>query len=81
MEKIFNIKIGANDLGQLLDGLEIRASAWEGTVEFLRSGEMPDEFFVAEECSDADEAENIGRCYRRIIGKIREQIEEQGGWA
>ncbi|EEF58513.1 hypothetical protein [Pedosphaera parvula] len=81
MEKIFHIKIGANDLGQLLDGLEIRASGWENTAEFLRSGEMPEEFFIAEECSDADEAEKIGRHYRSIVEKIRGQIEEQGGWS
>jgi hypothetical protein len=63
-----------------MDGLEVRAAAWENTASYLRTGEMPEEFFLAEECSDADEAENIGRHYRSIMENIRKQMEEQGEW-
>ena len=44
------------DLGQLLDGLEVRAEAWEKTADYHRTGESPPDFIV-EECNDADEAD------------------------
>lgn len=64
------------DVGQILDGLDIRAESWERTAEFLRTGNMPDDSpFLIEECSNADEAEEIARHYRSIICKIRSQME------
>jgi hypothetical protein len=62
----------------VLDGLEVRAAAWENTASYLRTGEMPEEFFLAEECGEAEEAENIGRHYRAIMESIRRQMAEQG---
>ena len=37
----------------------------------------PDDNFVCEECSDADEAESIADHYRSIIAKIKKQQVEQ----
>ncbi len=78
MAKIYRIELDDSDLGQLLDGLEARAESWEKTSEYLRVGEMPGgEFFLIEECSDAEEADSIATHYRSIIGKILAQMEAQ----
>lgn len=64
------------EIGQILDGLEIRAESWERTGEYLRTGESSaDEFFVVEECSKPEEADGIAQRYRSIIDKIRRQTE------
>ena len=77
MAKILRIELSDNDLGQAIDGLEVRAKQWEDTGRYLRTGESPDEFFMPEECRDGEEAENIASHYRSIIAKIRKQQEEQ----
>jgi len=76
MQRIYSIELGDLDLGQLLDGLETRAEAWEKTAGYHRTGESPPDFIV-EECNDADEADGIARHYRSIIAKIQKQREEQ----
>jgi len=76
MSKSYRIELNELDLGQLLDGLEARADAWEKTANFHRTGEsLPN--FIVEECNDADEANRIAVHYRSIIAKIREQRESQ----
>ena len=78
MARIYRIELDEHDLGQLLDGLEIRADSWRRTAEYLRAGDMPDgEFFIIEECSDEDEAEAIAADYDRIIGVLMEQRDSQ----
>ena len=76
MNKIYRIQISARDLGQLLDGLEARAEAWEKTADYHRTGDSPPDFIV-EECNDADEADSIANHYRSIIAKIQKQKEDQ----
>lgn len=76
MQKIYQIQINAHDLGQLLDGLEARAEAWEKTAVYHRTGHSPPDFIV-EEGNDADEADSIANHYRSIIVKIRKQQDEQ----
>jgi hypothetical protein len=75
--KKYRIELEAHDLGQAVDGLEIRAKQWEDTASYLRTGESPDEFFIPEECRDAEEADNISQHYRRILKQIEEQVERQ----
>jgi len=78
MAKIYRINLDGTDLGQLVDGLESRAESWERTAEYLRTETMPDgEFFLVEECSKLEEADDIAAHYRSIITKIREQMETQ----
>jgi hypothetical protein len=78
MGKEYTFTLNKNEVGQLLDGLSIRAESWERTAEYLRSGSMPeDEIFLIEECSDPAEAEGIAEDYRSIIKKISSQIEPQ----
>ena len=75
MSKIYRIELGDLDLGQLLDGLEARAEAWEKTAYYHRTGQSPSDFIV-EESNDAHEA-GIANHYRSIIAKIRKQKDEQ----
>ncbi len=76
--KKYRIELVDRDLFQLLDGLEIRAEAWEKTAEYLRTEQTPEgEFFLIEECSDVGEATQIGEHYREIIRTIRQQVEDQ----
>jgi hypothetical protein len=76
MARKYWIELDEHDLGQLLDGLEIRAESWRRTAEYLRAGDMPDgEFFIIEECSDGDEAEGIAADDERIIRMLMAQRE------
>lgn len=77
MKKTYRIELDDLDLGQAVDGLEARAKQWEDTAQYLRTGESPDEFFMPEECREAEEAKNIASHYRSIIAKIRKQQDEQ----
>jgi len=77
MRRTFQIVLDDFDLGQMLDGLDVRAKAWENTAEYLRTGESPENFFLSEECRDADEADTLAQHYRSIIQKIRNQLAEQ----
>lgn len=76
MRQTYRIELDALDLGQLLDGLEARAEAWEKTANYHLTGESPPDFIV-EECCDADEAVRIVAHYRSIIAKIQKQREAQ----
>ena len=72
----YHIEFDELDLGQLLDGLEMRSESWERTAEYLRSGYI-EGGFVVEECSNPEEADGIAAHYRKIIADIRGQMEEQ----
>jgi hypothetical protein len=76
MSKTYLLRLDGHDLGQILDGLEIRAEAWEKTVDYHHTAESPP-VFIVEECNNADEASRIENHYRSIIAKIRKQQEEQ----
>jgi hypothetical protein len=76
MPKRYRIELEQMDLGQLLDGLDSRAAAWEKTAAYHRTGQSPTDFIV-EECTDAVEAEKIAAHYRAIIAKVRSQWEAQ----
>ncbi len=76
MNKTYRIELDDFDLGQVLDGLEIRAEAWEKTANYHRTGESPPDLIV-EGCNNAEEAEEIASHYRGIIAKIHEQMEAQ----
>ena len=75
-DKEYVIRLNSLDLGQLIDGLEARATAWRLTATYLETGEAPDGF-VIEECSDAEEARRIAQHYDRILGTILQQQAEQ----
>lgn len=75
-DKEYVIRLNGLDLGQLIDGLEARATAWRLTATYLETGDAPDGF-VIEECSDAEEARRIAEHYQRILGTILQQQAEQ----
>ncbi len=78
MPTIYRIELNDLDLGQTLDGLEMRAESWERTADYLRTEKMPDGvFFIIEECSKPEEADAIADHYRSIIRKIRTQMKAQ----
>lgn len=78
MEKHYKIELGEHDLGQLLDGLEIRADSWRRTAVYQRTGDLPEgEFFIIEECSDEEEADELAARYESIIKSIQNQMDAQ----
>ena len=78
MDKKYRIELSRNDLGQLLDGLEVRAEAWERTARFLLGSKFSDDdLHIPEECHKPEEATGIAEHYRQIIFEIRRQLEAQ----
>ena len=78
MSSEIHITLNAVDLGQIIDGLSIRAEEWERTACWLR-GEMDtaSELFLIQECSCPDEAERIARHYWSIVESIRNQTKHE----
>ena len=50
-DRIINLPITENDLGQIIDCLEVRRESWTKTADWFR-GTLDDPFFVIEECND-----------------------------
>ena len=76
-DKEYVIRLNGLDLGQLLDGLDVRACAWRATATYLETGEAPSPDFVVEECTDAEEATRLADHYDRIADLIMRQQAEQ----
>ena len=75
MAKNLTLRLTRGEIGQILDGLEVRATAWERTADYLHTGEMSaDDLFIAEECRDEAEAKAVAADYRDILRKIRGQL-------
>jgi hypothetical protein len=81
MRNTYYICLTDIDLGQLLDGLETHRQAWLDTARYLRSGDIPHETFICEECNDAHKAEKIAENYLRIVETIHSQRTLQDGIA
>jgi hypothetical protein len=77
-EEFVTLKLPKNFVGQMLDGLRIRAESWEHTKIYLSDGVVvdPDNPYV-EECNDETEAGQIEAFYREIIKEIETQLEAQ----
>ena len=80
MGKQIRLRLDSVDVGQLLDGLRLRAESWRKTAEFLESGYAGDDAFICEECNSAYEATCIAEHYNRIVVTIETQVTDQGGW-
>jgi hypothetical protein len=61
-------------VGQILDALEVRREAWEKTAAYFR-GELKDPYFSIEECTDAEEADQIVAYYLEIEGELGAQLD------
>lgn len=75
-DKEYVIHLNGMDLGQVIDGLEARTTAWRLTADYLETGEAPDGF-VIEECEDVEEARRLHSHYRKIMLDIIVQQEAQ----
>lgn len=62
------------DLGQVLDGLQVRAESWRATERYFETGNAS---AVIEECTDSGEARVIAAHYERIISSIVSQRNQQ----
>jgi len=81
MKREFVLKLNSVHVGQLLDGLRMRAESWRNTEVYMREGYQPDESISLEECTSEYEAEQIAELYESIIATIEEQVADQGGWS
>ena len=70
------ITLDQNDVGQVIDGLEVRLNAYERTAEYFE-GRLEDDMFIIEEVRDGEEAERIAKQYKRILDEIKSQISNQ----
>lgn len=77
MEEEVIIKLSRLDVGQLIDGLQVRLEAWRATQLYLETGEFPSGDFSIEDATDAEEAEQIADHYERIILSITQQVKLQ----
>lgn len=89
MPEMTTLELKRTDISQILDALDIRATAWEKTAALLNGndpseiGKVESEFierdalddlFIPEECSDPYEAEQIAKHHRQIIAEIERQF-------
>ena len=74
----YHFSLRTMDFGQVIDGLCARRDSWAETAKWFR-GECKDPFFMIEECSDDDEAQQIADHYTEIIETLQAQAEPQRG--
>lgn len=72
MENI-QISISRNDLGQLLDGLEVLIDQWQATANYLTTGVIEDHDTCIRECHKPEEAQAIAQTYRHIADQLMQQ--------
>ena len=72
-DKIVTLKLGADDVGQVLDCLCVRRDDWRYTQRYFEDGYEEAGRLILE-CSDGDEARGLADRYDRIIGEIRGQM-------
>ncbi len=75
-DRLYHFSLAPEDFGQLIDGLCARRDAWAETAQWHR-GECADPLFVAEECTDAKEAQSLADHYTAIIETLQEQVTPQ----
>lgn len=75
-DRLIQISLTENDLGQIMDGLSQRQEAWAKTAAWHR-GELEDPYFQIEESKDEREAQWIAHYYAEILEKLQEQRSAQ----
>jgi hypothetical protein len=66
-DKMITIQIDRDDLGQILDGLDVLAQQWRDTLRYHEVGIVSE---CIRECTDADEARWIMNYYEQIISHL-----------
>ena len=77
-DRLYHFSLRPIDFGQMFDGLCARRDSWLETAKWFR-GECKDPYFMIEECSDEDEAQEIAAHYSEIIETLQAQAERQRG--
>lgn len=67
-----NLTMSQNEVGQLIEGIEVLIEQWESTERFLVTG-IPEEDACIREAHRPEEAAAIASDYRKIVTRIREQ--------
>ncbi len=77
-DEFVTLKLPKVFVGQILDGLRIRAESWERTKIYFSDGVIvdPDDPYI-EECNDEVEARQIESYYKEIVKEIETQLEAQ----
>lgn len=70
------ITLDRDEIGQLLDGVDVLIEQWEATEAYLSTGEI-DENVCIREAHHAHEAASIAQAYRELGTKIRRQFSSQ----
>lgn len=73
-DDIVTIQLTRGDVGQIIDGLEIRQESWQHTATHFPGDSCDAECPPFEECSDSEEAQNIADMYARIIRQLKAQL-------
>ncbi len=74
MATIYNLKLSAVDVFQILDALNSRAESYQQTANFMAGQCGTNASLSIEECRDATEAIEIAQHYRDIIKSIEGQM-------
>ncbi|HPD48559.1 MAG TPA: hypothetical protein P5279_01515 [Anaerohalosphaeraceae bacterium] len=75
-DQLITLRLPANTVGQIIDGLTQRMLVWQATAEYLQRGRT-DITDTIEECSDAQEAQALADWYQQIIQEITRQRNAQ----
>ncbi len=63
-----SIRLSRNDVGQLLEGINVLIEQWDATAHFLSTGEMTADACIRES-SDSHEAACIAKLYRTLSAR------------
>ena len=69
--RIVELSLNYNDLGQIIDGLSVRRDSWRNTQKYLEGHEVD---CLIEDCSDPEEARFLTDNYDRIIEAIKTKL-------
>jgi hypothetical protein len=70
------LRLSRNDVGQIIEGIDVLIEQWEATAEYLETGNCPDDVCIRE-ASDVYECRRIALTYREIRSRISSQLESQ----
>lgn len=73
MNDIVILKLPRAAVLQILDGLQYRLEIWRYTEEYMETGYVHEPYEV-EDCSNPEEAKEIGDFYEEIINNIQTQL-------
>jgi hypothetical protein len=77
MNSMVILKLPKAAVLQILDGLQYRLEIWRYTEEYMETGYVHEPYEV-EECSNPEEAKQIGDFYEEIINDINTQLAVKG---